>query len=300
MKGIVTEIERFAVHDGPGIRTVIFLKGCPLKCKWCSNPETQNRLPEIAYDEEKCVKCGKCIARCPNNAISIGDNCIHTDKILCTNCGTCEEACLYGARKLYGKLLSVEEVFFEVKKDMLFYRNSGGGVTLSGGEATTQPEFTLNVLKKCHSQGIHTAIESCLHVKWEILEEILEHLDLVYADIKHMNPIKCRDLTGKSNVLTLENIKNITYKNETEVILRLPFVSKHNDDEENIRELTEFAKRLNIKKIEILPYHRYGSVKYNWLGREYELNDLTSPEEDSLKEITRFIESKGIETQIGG
>jgi pyruvate formate lyase activating enzyme len=302
-KGIVLNIERFAIHDGPGIRTVVFVKGCPLRCLWCSTIDSQLMSPELLYFANKCVRCLKCIEVCPQEAISqSATDEIITDRRQCDNCGRCVEVCSAGAREISGEEMTVEQVVEEVEKDSIFYSNSGGGITLSGGEPTMQPEFSLGILKACNYRGIHTVMETCGYVKWDILDEMLKHLDMVYMDIKHMSPLEHKKLTSKSNRLILENARRIaaSYPDKP-LIIRIPIIPGYNDSVENIASTAKFVHDLTGNgKIELLPYHKLGLPKYQALMKDYPLPDLESPSEVHLHALEELVKSHGVLAQIGG
>jgi pyruvate formate lyase activating enzyme len=302
-KGFVLKIDKFSTHDGPGIRTVIFLKGCPLSCLWCSTPDSQKLTPELTFTRAKCLRCGKCVAMCPSKAISLNNKKEPvTDRLLCKNCGKCVEVCNAGARAMSGREMTVKEVMDEVEKDSLFYWNSGGGVTLSGGEATLQAEFSKEILKACQREGFHTAIETCGYVKWETLNELLPYLNLVYVDIKHFSAEKHKALTGKTNQLILDNIQRIAETCPTvQLIIRIPVMPGLNDSKENIRNVAKFVSQLpGNHKIELLPYHKLGSHKYEALGRAYKLSNLESPSDEDMYMLKELIEKTGVPAQIGG
>jgi pyruvate formate lyase activating enzyme len=303
VKGSIFKIERFAIHDGPGIRTVVFMKGCLLRCPWCSSPESQNTFPEMGYDAEKCAQCGACVAACPVDAITVSSNDgIVTEIQRCDHCGQCVAICSAGARKLFGEVISVDDVLHEVAKDSVFYHNSGGGVTLSGGEPTMQPEFATGILKGSLELGFHTAMETCGYVEWEILDRILPYLDLIYVDIKHMSSNKHKDLTGKENDLILENIKRIDKAcPNLSLIVRIPLIPGVNDAADNIRNTAQFVGRLRrVERIELLPYHRYGLSMYAVLFRDYSLRKVAVPSEEHLEDLENIIRSCHVPVQIGG
>ena len=302
-KGIVFNIERFAIHDGPGIRTVVFLKGCPLKCVWCSTVDSQYPLPEMEYFADKCTQCGKCIEICPAGAIyKADDGRIITDRRLCDNCGKCVDICPNSARTIAGKEMTVEQVLEEVEKDSIFYANSGGGLTLSGGEPTMQPEFALEILKGCKRTGIHTAIETCGYAKWDIFDGLLKYLDLVYMDIKHMSPEEHRKLTSRNNDPIQENARKLAEKYpDIPFIIRVPVIPECNDTDENIAATARFVSQLKgTHRIELLPYHRLGIHKYEALSKEYTLSDLQTLSEDRMNALAALVESYGVETSVGG
>ena len=284
LKGRIFDIQRFSVQDGPGIRTTVFFKGCPLACLWCSNPESQRKSPEILYRENLCSQCHRCIDVCPYNAILVRDDgFVATDRRLCTGCGTCEEACLNEARKITGKEYTVDEVMEIVVKDMDYYRNSGGGVTASGGEACGQPAFLSAFLERCQKRGLHTTLDSCGFVSSETLAAILEHVDLVLYDIKAIDPELHERLTGVSNELILKNAKLIADKG-VPMIIRVPLIPQCNATVENIQATAKFAHELGDIEVNLLPYHKFGSGKYDALDMEYPLEGVETLE-------TEFIES---------
>jgi len=303
IKGTIVNIERFAIHDGPGIRTVIFMKGCPLRCQWCSTPESQSMSLEVGYAANKCTRCGKCVEVCPVKAVTVSASGeILTDRLLCDNCGQCVEVCPAGARTMVGREVTVAQVIEEVEKDSVFYWNSGGGVTLSGGEPTMQPRFSLEILRQCKKMGIHTAMETSGCVEWDTLSELLKYLDLVYFDIKHALSAEHERLTGKKNELILENCQKIVANYPgVELIIRIPVIPGCNDSDENILATAKFVRRLEkVTRLEMLPYHRFGVHMYRVLLRAYPLADVESPGEERMHELAELAKSCGIKVQIGG
>lgn len=303
IKGIIVNIERFAVHDGPGIRTVIFMKGCPLRCQWCSTPESQTTSLEMGYFVNKCLRCAKCAEVCPLKAITVSSSGeILTDRLLCDDCGKCVEVCTTGARKMVGREMTVEQIVAEVEKDSIFYWNSGGGITLSGGEPTMQPKFSLEILRACKERGIHTAMETCGYVEWDILDEMLKYLDLVYFDIKHVLSEEHERLTGKRNGLILENCRKIVANYpDVELIIRIPVIPGHNDSDENIENTAKFVHRLEkAVRLELLPYHNFGVHMYRVLLRAYPLQNIEPPSEDRMHDLEELAKSCGVQVQIGG
>ena len=302
-KGTIVNIERFAIHDGPGIRTVVFMKGCPLRCKWCSTPESQSMSLEMGYAVNKCTRCGKCAEICPVKAIAVSDSGeILTDRLLCDDCGQCVEVCPSGARTTVGREMTVAQIIEEVEKDSVFYWNSGGGVTLSGGEPTLQPKFSLEILKACKARGIHTVMETSGYAEWDVLDELLEYLDLVYFDIKHSLSAEHERLTGKKNELILENCRKIVANYpDVELIIRIPVIPGCNDSEDNILRTAQFVHQLEkVARLELLPYHRFGVHMYRILLRAYPLADVESPGEERMQKLEELAKSCGIEVQIGG
>lgn len=305
LKGIIFDIQRYSIHDGPGIRTLVFMKGCPLRCKWCSNPESQKSRPEIRFIASKCVgeeKCkAPCIKACLPGASSLSQKGNpKTDRELCQGCGKCAEACLYGARQLSGWSTTIEELLAEVLKDELFYASSGGGVTVGGGEPIMQVEFTREFLKRCKEYPLATAIETCGYASWEHLQATLEFVDFVYFDIKHMDPVKHKSLTGVSNDLILRNARRLLSANKAQVVVRVAIVPGCNDSEENIEATVRFVAKSGGKMIELLPYHRFGVSKYSQLDMEYELKEVQRPTEEHMRRLSKIVKSLGIEEVSGG
>jgi pyruvate formate lyase activating enzyme len=259
--------------------------------------------PEVAYFANKCVRCRKCIEVCPKQAISqsaAGE--IITVRRHCDNCGQCVEVCSTGAREIIGREMTVEQVLVEVEKDAIFYSNSGGGITLSGGEPTMQPEFSLGILKASRYRGIHTVMETCGYVKWDTLDEMLKYLDMVYMDIKHMSPVEHKKLTAKSNRLILGNARKIAANYPgTPFVIRIPVIPGYNDSEENIASTAKFVRELTADgKIELLPYHKLGIPKYNALLKDYPLPDVETPSEEHLHALAELVKSYDVLVQIGG
>lgn len=298
IEGYVFDIQRFSLRDGPGIRTLVFLKGCPLRCAWCDNPESQSLSPEIGEFPKRCIGCGSCINVCPERAIT-EDN-WQINRSLCTNCGKCAEVCPSGARKISGARKSVEDIVEEVEKDRLFYENSGGGVTLSGGEPLMQPAFSREILRICKKRGIHTAMETCGHAPWSEFEKILSFLDLVLFDIKHTNPEKHKEATGESNQLIFENFTHLAHL-KTPVIIRIPLIPGYNDTIENVGSIIKLLEAYRrLRKIDLLPYHELGANKYKRFGKRYTFEVANSLPEKRAQEIKRMFESRGFEVRIGG
>lgn len=297
-QGWIFDIQRYSINDGPGIRTTVFFKECPLSCLWCSNPESQHRFPQLFFFESLCARCYRCVQACPTGATTISSNGdIKIDRELCKACGTCAGVCLSEARVISGKLMTVNEVLGIVERDALFYRNSGGGITASGGEPTAQPEFLLELFQRCQEHGFHTTLDTCGYVRWEILERILEYTDLVLFDIKHMDPVTHIELTGVDNRLILENAKRIVQLGKA-LRARIPLIPDCNDSADSIKAVGEFVTSLGLTEADILPYHRLGTRKYERLGMEYKLSGAESYHEEQVQEIKRQLESFGITVSI--
>jgi pyruvate formate lyase activating enzyme len=256
---------------------------------------------EIVHIELHCKKCGRCVEACPVEVITLSEEeGVKIDRELCTSCGQCVEACPNQALELAGDYMTVEGLFREVDKDSPFYRRSNGGVTVGGGEPTMQHEFVTKFLTKCKQHYMHTAMETCGYVRWEHLEKLLEHLDLVYFDIKHMDALVHKDITGVSNERILENARRASAIRP--VIVRIPVVPGYNDSDDNISATARIASELgeNIKRIELLPYHKFGTQTYGRLGREYKLADVEPPSDDHMERLKEIVESCGVRAQIGG
>jgi pyruvate formate lyase activating enzyme len=303
--GLVFNIQRYAIHDGSGVRTLVFMKGCPLRCRWCSNPEGQKGHPEIGFMAGRCVGAEvcrtRCVDACPEEGITLsreGEPVI--DRGSCAPCLECSEACYYGALELIGREMTVEEVLSEVEKDRPFYRRSGGGVTVGGGEPLMQAEFVTRLLEACQERHLHTALETTGLGSRRQLEELLEHVDLVYFDIKHMDPARHEELTGASNQPILANIRSVmSVDRRYEVILRITTIPGFNDSEENISSSARFAAEVGCEKIELVPYHRLGVGKYAQYGMEYRLGDVESPSKERMEKLRRLVEGFGL-TEVTG
>lgn len=296
IRGIIFNIERYAIQDGPGIRTTVFMKGCPLRCQWCSNPESQLQSLEIMVRDNECVRCGKCIEGCPTKAISLSDLGRIIDRAKCNLCLQCATLCPQGAIYVMGKHMSVEEVIEQVDKDNLFYQNSGGGVTISGGEPLFQAEFVLQVFKGCQQKGIHTALDTSGYAAWATFRKVLEYVDLVLYDLKHMNSLTHKQFTGIGNELILSNLKKTAHMRRT--WLRFPLIPGFNDSDSDIRDIAKFGSKLPVEKLSILPYHSWGKNKYEQLGRVYPWN-ATPPGEERINEVKRIIEDYGLKCTVG-
>lgn len=299
MVGLVLQIMRFCLHDGPGIRTTVFLKGCPLRCWWCHNPESHSFQPEIAMYSERCIRCGKCLEVCSEQAISLAGDLYVLEASKCNLCGACTQFCPAEALQIIGRSMSVADVMQEVRKDLIFYDQSGGGVTFSGGEPFMQPAFLLALLKACQEEQISTAVDTCGYVALDILAEISSLVDLFLFDLKLIDSKRHQYYTGVPNELILSNLKYLAAL-KREVVVRIPIIPGVNDDPENIRQSGEFVKSLGLKKVHLLPYHKGGTGKYERLHREYRLKAITPPSSDKIDSVTYLFKKMGLEVKIGG
>lgn len=287
MKALISDIKRFAVHDGDGIRTTVFLKGCSLKCVWCHNPEGIGFKPQTAYYQDKCIGCGECISVCQNGAHSITENGHIFDRSRCTACGRCSEECLGNALTFYGRTVTVEELLPVLLEDREFYESSGGGVTLSGGECLCQADFCEQLLKALKENGIHTAVDTCGFVPKESLEKVIPWTDVFLYDIKAIDEevhIRC---TGQSNKRILDNIRYLDSLGKT-IEVRIPYVPGYNSDQ--MEKIAEFLKDMkNVKKVKILPYHNLAGSKYRALEMENTL-PLILPEKTEISAVEKIFQ----------
>lgn len=300
----VFNIQSYCIHDGPGIRTTVFLKGCPLRCLWCANPESNAAVPELMTYASKCTGCGRCVGVCPQGAIAVAPYeekyVALTDRDKCVNCGACIAACPNGAREIAGKTMTVSEVLAVVKKDKLFYDGSGGGMTVSGGEALAHPEFSANLLAAARAEGIHTAIETSCFAPRETIDLVFAHVALALLDVKHMDSAAHRRLTGVPNERILDNIRHIHDDLHVPVILRVPTVPGYNDSAENIGRVAAFAASMGADvSVNLLPYHRLGDSKSESLGRPRDLG-IEVPSAEHMEALKAHVESFGVKAKIGG
>lgn len=304
LKGMVFNIERYHINDGTGIRTAVFLKGCNLRCPWCSNPESQAFKKQLVVHEKLCKRCLICERLCPTKAIyHIGDK-ILLNENLCNFCGKCVEVCFGAARELYGKEMTVSEVMVHVLKDTPFYRRSGGGITVTGGEPLLQADFTRSLLKECKKEYISTAVETCGIIEWEKAWKALEYADEILLDIKTTCPEKVSAFldneSGEKIIQTQKtNIRKLK-ENEKNVIFRCPIIPGYNFEVQHIIDILSWAKEFNIDRIDLLPYHEYGKHKYRSLGVDYKCNGIKTLGHAELNEFKSMILALGYECEIGG
>ena len=306
-RGLVFDIQRYSIHDGPGIRTLVFLKGCPLRCQWCCNPESQSFATEIEFRSSLCQQCGRCLAVCPREAVNPDLSVANGRKIdrqRCDVCGRCAEECPTGALRVVGRWRTVPEVMAEVLRDVPFYRRSGGGLTLSGGEPLAQAAFAGELLRACYEQNINTAVETCGLVGWPVFEGVMKHTDLFLFDLKHLDPAEHERLTGAPNRLILENARRLA-QSGAKMVLRVPLIPPLNTSPENLAATADFAVSLGLAEVHLMPFHQLGKDKYRRLGLEYELGEARgmrdTHEGTALIHLARAaFERRGLEVHVGG
>lgn len=308
---LVSDIQKFAVNDGPGIRTLVFLKGCPMRCAWCHNPETQAPFPEIYWKFRLCVQCGACMDVCPKNAIlpPISPKDAQSEgsayhKILrdkCDRCMACVEACRYDALTVVGKSMTADEIIDEVEKDRPFYKNSGGGLTLSGGEPTCHPDFAAQILQAAKQRGIHTCLDTNGFCEWDVLEKMLENVDLALFDLKHTDAAIHKQHTGVGNEKILENLARLS-ETDVDIWIRIPVVPGFNDSKAFHTHAAEFLSRFKnqISRVDLLPFHNWCQDKYGWLGIDWPLKDTEATDPSFLEIPADMYREKGLAATVGG
>ncbi len=302
--GFITDIQFFSLSDGPGIRTTVFLKGCILNCRWCHNPEGNRRYPEVFPYQSKCTGCGECVEVCPAGAISLVKDCTpRIDKGLCIDCFQCVEACKEEAMVVWGRMVTVDEVIGEVERDKTFYKTSGGGMTLSGGDPLAQPEFSRALFIVAKERGIRTALDTCGHASWEVMERVLEGVDYVLFDIKHMDPQAHRSYCGADNRLILGNAERVAETGKG-MRVRVPIIPGFNDGWENLKKTAEFTRSLKDKamglEVDILPYHPYAGAKYRLFGLDYPFPQGEGYPEERLRDIVEIFLNEDLDVTVGG
>lgn len=299
-KALIFNMVRGSFVDGFGIRTTIFLKGCPLRCRWCCNPEGQLFQPELKTDTEKCTGCGICLDKCPLGALTLSSGTICVDRKRCNGCGACTEVCAFGALEPFGRYWDSEEMFQTVARDKAFFDASGGGLTIGGGEATWHPDFVLELMEKCQSHGIHVAVDTCGYVNTEKGRLILMQADLLLFDIKGMNPVIHREGTGVDNGLIWENLR-LRNKTGKPVIIRIPVIPGFSDDIEDLTSVAVALSKLScIARVDLIPFHEFGKVKYQQLDKPYLMEGTPAISEERQEQLKSLFEFYGFEVQIGG
>jgi pyruvate formate lyase activating enzyme len=299
--GVIFNIQRFSLHDGPGIRTTVFLKGCPLRCAWCSNPESLRKHAEIITRDVKCIRCGRCVEACPGQVITVVEDTRIIQWEKCNHLLKCAEVCPSGAIEAAGKTMTVAEVMDTVARDVGYYRRTDGGMTLSGGEPLVQWQFALKLLQEAKRTGLHTALDTTGHGDWGIMEELLNFTDLVLYDVKHPNSAKHLEGTGVPNEQILDNLRKTVAKPGCKVWVRHSVIPQFNDSEEVLGELCKLVLSLNpsVEKISLLPYHKFGELKYAAMGKAYPWKEIPTIDDERIEEFKKLIESHGITVDVG-
>lgn len=296
---LVFDIQRYSLHDGPGLRTNVYLKGCPLGCQWCANPEGQRPESEVAFFDHVCFDCGDCVPVCPTGAIGLSDGGLEWDTQQCNACGRCVEACTAGAFRVFGEEKTPEEIVAEALRDVAFY-DGGGGLTLTGGEPIFHPAFSQAVLRLAKKEGLHTAIETCGHGPWRDFEALLPFIDLVLYDVKHMDPDKHRRSTGVDNRLILENARRMA-RAGVPMVVRVPLIPRFNADQGSLGAIAAFVRSLDsVREVHLLPYHTLGKAKYTSLGRNYPLDDLAPIKPEDAEPLADIVRQYGLHVTVGG
>lgn len=300
-ESLIFDIKRYAINDGPGIRVVIFFKGCNLHCAWCHNPESISAKIEKMYAPAKCIKCGSCVDACPENAITLTADGIITNADLCKMCGLCAEVCPTKAIEMSGKVMSVSEIINIIEKERIFFDQSGGGVTFSGGEPLVHKKMLLELLDECGKRGIHRAIDTAGNVNTETIHDVISRCELFLYDLKMMDSVLHREWTNVGNEKILHNLKIIADAGK-HIIIRIPLIGGINDTDDNIEQTAEFISQLagDKKVVHLLPYHNIAQHKYMKLGKSDDFEKLKEPDQETLEKAIKKFEEYGITASVGG
>ena len=295
--GMIFDIRKYSIHDGPGIRTAVFFKGCPLACQWCHNPESRSSRPELIFRPGRCILCDDCLGVCPGGAISREADAIVIDRTGCTVSGACAAACPAEALQVVGREMTVDEVLAEIERDRTFYEQSGGGVTFTGGEPLAQPDFLLGLLRACRERGLHTVVDTSGFANWTILDEVRPLVDLFLYDLKLMDDARHRRFTGVPNGPILANLRRLADLGSA-LLVRIPVIPGVNDDEENLRQAGTFLAALaQVPPVELLAYHNIAEAKYAGLGLEYGLAEVRPPDAGRMAAVGGLLRTYGLQVR---
>lgn len=295
---VVTNIQGYSIHDGPGIRTVVFLKGCPLRCKWCANPENLNADIEIGFIKNLCQGCGRCVRACSHKAIIPGEDVYRINRENCVTCFRCADNCYFGAIVRYGEVMTSGEVYDKTRRDKMFYDSSGGGVTFSGGEPLARARFIAEVSESLRAEGISVCIETCGAVDWSAFEQIMPVTDTFYFDLKIMDSVMHREYTGAYNERILENAERLVMSG-ADVLFRKPLIPGVNDGDEETEATAKFMIRIGAPRLELMPYHRIGQPKYEALNMAYEIDAAPAPASEAEAVRDQYV-MLGIDCAVSG